>query len=80
MDALTADAALMPVLAAWAPQADGEVARQQKIALMRRAYQEAVSQGALPKPYDDPRSAFFSAPAQLFNAMIAPLTRSRSAA
>jgi sialate O-acetylesterase len=74
MDALTADAALMPVLAAWAPQADGEVARQQKVALMRRAYQEAVSQGAQPKPYDDPRSAFFSAPAQLFNAMIAPLT------
>jgi sialate O-acetylesterase len=77
MDALTADATLMPVLAAWSRRVDGESDRQLRISQKGLTQEESISQAGHSKAYDahdDPFSALFATPAQFFNAMIVPLT------
>lgn len=77
LDALTADAALMPEFAAWSRWVDFEAERQLKMTLNRPTHEEQNSQGGHPNiynAYDDPHSGLFATPAQFYNAMIAPLT------
>ncbi len=77
MDALTADAALMPVLAAWSRRVDSESDRQLRISQKGLTHEESISQVGHSNAYnahDDPFSALFATPAQFYNAMIAPFT------